>query len=473
MKSLYVVGFAISLWASLYARFYMVNGLKPVDYASIRQQCPLPKLTGTVGMTGTEQVVPLAWGLDYRPSPNVQQFEAYTPELAALEVEWFEGTTRPDWLLFHIRAQQGRYPMQDFGPCWTNFFNYYEPMGQLTNGMGFLNDILLMRKRATVGKAKTEPLFQKTIHFNQIETVPSGLIFAKVVVKKSFRGKIKSVLFKPPTLNLTVFTDNQNATYRLVNGEAGFLLSPFVGVASQLLDLAHAPPIKAMAISTADTNCYQPEITVQFFSTEIDGLVSAEKADRNHPAPAFGRALTKEQIDAAESQIKNKSQIEQLSSAAQNGDLNAQYNLGLTYYNQGDITNAILWLKRAAEKGLVGAQNDLGVMLFQAHDFAGGVSYLNNAAGLGSAKAQFSLGLIYLNGNGVKQNYEMAAQMFLKAAQQGDVEAEKIVGEMYRDGIGQKADKLEAYKWLKLAALQGNKQAESDLKVLSNSMTKE
>ena len=41
----------------------------------------------------------------------------------------------------------------------------------------------------------------------------------------------------------------------------------------------------------------------------------------------------------------------------------------------------------------------------------------------GAASAQYNLGFMYLNGQGVPQNYAEAAKWYRKAAVQGDVDA--------------------------------------------------
>jgi uncharacterized protein len=51
---------------------------------------------------------------------------------------------------------------------------------------------------------------------------------------------------------------------------------------------------------------------------------------------------------------------------AEQGDANAQFKLGLMYYNgEGvpeDDAEAVKWYRKAAEQGLAGAQFNLGVM---------------------------------------------------------------------------------------------------------------
>ena len=81
--------------------------------------------------------------------------------------------------------------------------------------------------------------------------------------------------------------------------------------------------------------------------------------------------------------------------AAEQGDAEAQFNLGKMYdKGQGvrqDDVQAVQWYRRAAEQGY--------------------------------AKAQYNLGVMYANGEGVRQDYTQAVQWYRKAAEQGLAEA--------------------------------------------------
>lgn len=87
---------------------------------------------------------------------------------------------------------------------------------------------------------------------------------------------------------------------------------------------------------------------------------------------------------------------------AQNGDAEAQYNLGLMYYNgygvRQDKSEAVNWYRKAAEQG--------------------------------HASAQFNLGLMYGKGEGVKQDYTEAVNWLRKAARQGDTDAQELLKEL-------------------------------------------
>jgi hypothetical protein len=113
---------------------------------------------------------------------------------------------------------------------------------------------------------------------------------------------------------------------------------------------------------------------------------------------------------------------------AAQGDVVAQYNLGLMYLaGQGvpqDDRQAARWFRVAAEHG--------------------------------DAPAQYYLGSIYQAGNGVNRDALEAAMWYRKAAEQGYVYAQSVLGFMYGNGEGVPTDYVEAYLWLSLAAAAGD-----------------
>ena len=66
--------------------------------------------------------------------------------------------------------------------------------------------------------------------------------------------------------------------------------------------------------------------------------------------------------------------------------------------------------------------------------------------------AQYNLGFMYLNGQGVPQNYAEAAKWYRKAAEQGDVDATRILGLAYYLGKWVPKDFVQSYFWFSLAA---------------------
>jgi hypothetical protein len=81
---------------------------------------------------------------------------------------------------------------------------------------------------------------------------------------------------------------------------------------------------------------------------------------------------------------------------------------------------------------------------------------LKEKAQAGDAAAQCDLGRAYEDGNGVSQNYELAAKWYRAAGDQGNAVAQSDLGTLYRSGLGVVHDEQEAVGWYRKAAKQKN-----------------
>ncbi len=117
--------------------------------------------------------------------------------------------------------------------------------------------------------------------------------------------------------------------------------------------------------------------------------------------------------------------VAQLRAAAEQGDADAQFELG-GWYDYGlegvlqDDAQAVAWYREAADQGL--------------------------------AEAQYTLGNMYRTGRGVPQDFTQAVEWYREAADQGLAEAQFNLGNMYRTGQGVPQDDVEAHRWRSLAA---------------------
>ncbi len=139
---------------------------------------------------------------------------------------------------------------------------------------------------------------------------------------------------------------------------------------------------------------------------------------------------------------------------AQQGNADAQYNLGNMYrLGQGvpkDFTKAVYWLRKAAGQGYANAQYNLGNMYRLGQgvlkDFTKAVYWWRKAAGQGDADAQFGLGVMYGNGQGVLKNAVLAHMWYNIASANGDEDAGK-----YRDELERRMSKADIARATALA----------------------
>lgn len=164
------------------------------------------------------------------------------------------------------------------------------------------------------------------------------------------------------------------------------------------------------------------------------------------------------------------SAIHEWRNAAEQGDAESQFALGLAYERgQGvaqNVEEAFKWHRLAAEGGLQEAQLRLA-QLYMAGVLQGGTQealrWYERAANAGEPTAQFMLGLLYLEGNGVEQSATQAAQWFQQAANQGHSGAQNNLGGMHERGLGVEQDFARAFEYYELAAKQGDAMAQNNL----------
>jgi len=130
-----------------------------------------------------------------------------------------------------------------------------------------------------------------------------------------------------------------------------------------------------------------------------------------------------------------------------------------------------LWLLTALapfDAAPAGASTDLQAveLAVRQRNFEKAAALLKRLANEGNAEAQYRLGALYRTGRGVKADHAKAAHWFEKAALQGHKDAQYNIGVMYARGWGVKADRARAREWLEKASGQGHHRATAYLEKL-------
>ncbi|MCP4388552.1 MAG: sel1 repeat family protein, partial [Gammaproteobacteria bacterium] len=150
--------------------------------------------------------------------------------------------------------------------------------------------------------------------------------------------------------------------------------------------------------------------------------------------------------------------------AAIQGDSLSQVNLGWLYENgEGvfqDYNQAVNWYRKAATQGDSNGQYYLGIMYSNARGVAQNdseaVRLFRLSAGSGNGSGQRQLGWMYENGKGVSKSMPTALDWYRKAANRGNITAQKDLGELYFKGIGVPQDDYQSATWYQKAAQQGD-----------------
>ena len=169
----------------------------------------------------------------------------------------------------------------------------------------------------------------------------------------------------------------------------------------------------------------------------------------------------------------NPFRVPSLRTDAEQGNADAQFNLGVMYANGEDVprdaAEAVRWYRLAADQGHAAAQYNLGGMYALGEGVlkndAEAIGWYRLAAEQDHATAQYNLGVHYANGKGVLKDDVEAAHWFRLAAAQGDAAAQYFLGGMYAFGEGVLKDEDEAVRWFRLATEQGHAGAQFSLGV--------
>ena len=121
--------------------------------------------------------------------------------------------------------------------------------------------------------------------------------------------------------------------------------------------------------------------------------------------------------------------------------LSSIYRFANDFYNKGDNENALKYLEISAKGN-------------------------GNGNGNGNAQAQYQLAMMYYEGKGTEQSFELALQWLKKSAKQGHPLAQYKLAMMYYSGKGTKQNAELALQWLEKADEVGHPLAHNSLLTL-------
>ena len=144
---------------------------------------------------------------------------------------------------------------------------------------------------------------------------------------------------------------------------------------------------------------------------------------------------------------------------AETGDASAEYELGRSMLSRrptdSEFASAIPWFRRSAEQGYAPAEYLYGDIFLEGRwkDPNQLVYWWTKAAQQGNVHAQLWLGVLYEMGrDGLKRDYVEALKWLAMAAKQGQPDAQVTLGQMYENGEGVPQDYELAAHWYRKAA---------------------
>lgn len=206
------------------------------------------------------------------------------------------------------------------------------------------------------------------------------------------------------------------------------------------------------------------------------GIVAA-KDIRNSPEELYEAA--REHYDWKESAYDLSRAVDLYEAAAELGNPNAQYELGILYERGDgvpkDLAKAVVFYQKAALNGNQAAQMDLGYMYLTGDgvpsDYNAAKQWLSGPANSGVPDAQYALAHMYESGLGYPQNFSNAFSWYLRAARRDHGPSQLAVAEFYVQGKGIKRNLVRAYAWALLSAANGVEDSPAALEVIADMLT--
>lgn len=211
--------------------------------ARVRDESPLPALSGTTDTYPIEQAALFASNNRWAPRPVFQSYSAYTPELLEMNRRHLSGKSAPDNVFFSIDPMDDRLPSLDDSTSWPILLRSYVSTGRS-------GERLVLRRKgaaADLPDLSYDRVIEGTLQTSFAVPAGQGPIFARVDMKPTWLGRMASLAFKPPMLWIeTRQANGKLRVFRFVPGigQAGFLVSPLVTDIAQFSRLQSGDPLR-------------------------------------------------------------------------------------------------------------------------------------------------------------------------------------------------------------------------------------
>ncbi len=183
----------------------------------------------TVDHLGNDQSVTLLNDLNYVPRPALQGYATYTPPLNWLDAAFFRSARSPRFVLWRYGSIEDRLPALDDSLTQRLVFQHFDYA--MEEG-----GLLLWEKPPVLppdDSAAEKIILNQPVHFGERVLVPDTgelPVWATVTITQNIPGRLRQLLYKPPTLRIHFEDDRgeeRDMLFIRAMGEAGFILQPF------------------------------------------------------------------------------------------------------------------------------------------------------------------------------------------------------------------------------------------------------
>ena len=196
---------------------------------------PLPT-DGTIDQWPDNAAVAIFSGAEYRPRPMPFAYSVYSPSISRRNSAFLDSDRAATTMVFQVGSIDGRLPTFDDSLTWRAVLRNY-------NFESVVGNHAVLRHRTAARVERLSPIRGHDAAWNEtiaVDDTLGSMLWASVDIEKTLLGRVNSVLFKGPPINMSIMTrDGQTRSFRLVPDmmRVGFLLSPLIAEQENFLNL--------------------------------------------------------------------------------------------------------------------------------------------------------------------------------------------------------------------------------------------
>jgi hypothetical protein len=234
--------------------------------ARIREQVPLPPVTGTADIYPWQLSAIFANDLRWSGRPVFQSYSVYEPGLDARNVAHLRGPDAPDTVFFTFDPIDNRLPALDDSGSLLQLLAAYDIVG-------YQAPFVQLAKRAPQASLPLDTAATRIISArlgSDIAIANRGPVWVRASLRPTLPGRLVAAAYKLPPLHIILKLDDGRTVerrYIAAIGNAGFVLSPYLSSPEDFILMAAGgggpPQVSSFRITTAGEGLWLPQFEVE------------------------------------------------------------------------------------------------------------------------------------------------------------------------------------------------------------------
>ena len=210
--------------------------LLEAQLAVYRQEASLPKIATFVGnqpvdALNCDQDVAILNGFNYHPHPVFQSYCAHTPELQRLNLDFFNSSAAPEFVLWQYGTIDGRFPTLDDGQVILKLLADYSPAVKEGRYVLWKREAASERSYSLADPVETQTSAEQWI------PISADATWLQVELRETWFGRGRKLFYRGAMPEIDVqLADGRILSYRLPpgNARAGFIINPLLDSGASL-----------------------------------------------------------------------------------------------------------------------------------------------------------------------------------------------------------------------------------------------